>query len=107
MEVHKSVRHVLAGRIGALTMHARHDVMVTSAPGRAAFLARFEREVDPEGLLSATERQRLAAHARRAYMLRLAIKSRDARQAKSGSAGSVSRGRLEPSTQQHSFRNAA
>jgi len=33
------------GRIGALTMHARHDAKATSAPGRAAANDRFRREV--------------------------------------------------------------
>ena len=71
--------HVLAGRIGAHAMHARHDATVTSAPGRAAFLSSFEVQVDPDGVLDPVERARLAGHARREHMLRLALKSRQAR----------------------------
>jgi hypothetical protein len=35
----------------------------TTASGRAAFLARFDREVDPEGLLEPDERRRRAEQA--------------------------------------------
>jgi hypothetical protein len=42
---------------------------------------RFEREVDPEGVLPAQERQRRAEHARKAYFLRLALASAKARRA--------------------------
>ena len=48
---------------------------------RRAFLDRFEREVDPDGLLSVEERRRRADHARRAHMLRLALWSAQARRA--------------------------
>jgi hypothetical protein len=44
-------------------------------PAREAFLRRFEREVDPDGLLPPVERRRRAQHALRAYMLRLAKRS--------------------------------
>lgn len=60
-------------------MHAQHDARETSAPGRAAFLARFEREVDPDGLLPEAERVRRADHARKAHMTRLALASAKAR----------------------------
>lgn len=50
-----------------------------TAPAREAFLARFEREVDPDGTLTPAERSRRAEAARKAYFLRLAAKSRDAR----------------------------
>jgi hypothetical protein len=71
--------HVLGGRIGGLRTAARHDPRVTSAPGRAAFLARFEREVDPEGALPSEERQRRAIAARKAYFAELALRSAQAR----------------------------
>ncbi|TDE34179.1 hypothetical protein [Actinomadura sp. 6K520] len=48
-------------------------------PGRDAFLARFEREVDPEGVLPLEERRRRAELAKRAYMLRLAKRSAQVR----------------------------
>jgi len=70
---------VLRGRIGAFALHATHDSRVTTAPARAAFLSRFEREVDPDGLLTETERRRRAEFAKRAYFARLALASARAR----------------------------
>ena len=67
------------GTIGAHALHASHDSRVITAPARKAFLDRFEREVDPDGVLSADERFRRAGHARKAYMGRLALKSAQAR----------------------------
>src|SRR5688572_14270050 len=69
----------LRGRIGAYTTHARHDTRETTARARAAFLERFEREVDPAGSLTAAERRRRALAARRAYFARLALASARAR----------------------------
>jgi hypothetical protein len=63
-------------------MHAQHDTRRTSANGRAAFLARFEREVDPDGRLDPEERIRRAEQARRAYFARLALAASKARRAK-------------------------
>lgn len=51
-------------------------------PGRQAFLDRFEREIDPEGVLPSDERRIRAQHALRAHMLRLAKRSVAARSAK-------------------------
>ena len=65
----------LRSRLGAHTLHARRDPRETTAPARAAWLARFEQQVDPEGVLPPAERQRRAAHARRAHMARLALKA--------------------------------
>jgi len=62
----------LRGRIGAHLLHARYDSKVLTAPARAAFLAGFERAVDPDGLLPANERRRRAAHLRAAHFARLA-----------------------------------
>jgi hypothetical protein len=55
---------------------------VVTANARAAFLDRFEREVDPDGVLPAAERARRAAAARKAYFVRLAAKSAEARRRK-------------------------
>jgi hypothetical protein len=55
------------------------DPSARTAPARAAALARFEREVDPEGVLDPADRARRAAHARRAHMLELALRSAQAR----------------------------
>ena len=54
-------------------------------PGRQAFLDRFEREIDPEGVLPSDERRIRAQHALRAHMLRLAKRSVAARSAKNRS----------------------
>ena len=69
----------LRGRIGAHALHARHDPRTTTEKARAAFLERFEREVDPDGMLPLGERRRRAGHSRRAYFARLALKSARAR----------------------------
>ncbi|WP_211245732.1 hypothetical protein [Actinomadura oligospora] len=68
-------------RIAALTSWSRtHDRKKRTQPARDAFLARFEREVDPDGQLDPAERRQRAEHAKRAYMLRLAKRSAQARQ---------------------------
>ncbi len=80
----------LSARLAAYAMHARHDSRQTSAPGRAAFLARFEREVDPDGTLDPADRQRRAAQARSAYFTRLslaAVKARRSRRAQRSRGG--------------------
>jgi len=69
----------LRGRIGAHLVHARYDGRLLTAPARAAFLGRFERQVDPDGRLPADERRRRAAHLRAAYFARLARASALAR----------------------------
>ena len=69
----------LRGRIGAYVLHARHDPRETTAKARAAFLANFEREVDPEGALPEHERRRRAEYARKAHFARLALASARAR----------------------------
>jgi hypothetical protein len=62
----------LRGRIGAHLLHARYDSRALTANARTAFLAGFERAVDPDGLLPADERRRRAAHLRAAHFARLA-----------------------------------
>ena len=72
----------LRARMAAYAMHAAHDARETTTNGRAAFLARFEREVDPDGRLDLEERRRRAEQARRAYFARLALASAKARRVK-------------------------
>jgi hypothetical protein len=48
-------------------------------PATKSFLARFERQVDPLGVLPMEVRQQMALHARRAYMMQLAERSAKAR----------------------------
>jgi hypothetical protein len=57
------------------------------APARAAFLDRFEREVDPAGVLDPAERARRAEHAKKAHFLRLALKSAQVRARKQDDGG--------------------
>jgi hypothetical protein len=77
-----AVDRSLRARMAAHAMHAANDARVTTANGRAAFLARFEREVDPQGVLEPEERLRRAEQARRAYFTRLSLAAARARQAR-------------------------
>lgn len=55
------------------------DREAATAPARKAFIDRFEREVDPDGVLDPVERARRAASAKKAYFLGLAAKSAETR----------------------------
>ena len=67
------------GRIGAYRLHSPHSPKETTKAAREAFMARFEREVDPDGTLSPEERAWRAEAARKAYFAQLAHKSAKAR----------------------------
>lgn len=69
----------LRARMGAHALHAKHDSRELTTAARKAFADRFLREVDPDGVLPVAERQRRAAHARKAYFTGLALKSARAR----------------------------
>jgi hypothetical protein len=74
---------VLQARLAAHSSWARTaDYAARTAAARAAFLDRFERQVDPDGQLSVDERARRAAHARSAYFIALALRSAKARRAR-------------------------
>src|SRR5688500_6587745 len=60
------------GRIGAYPRLAKHDPKDLTENARAAFLTKFEREVDPDGTLPEAERKRRAEYARKAHFARLA-----------------------------------
>ena len=77
---------VMRARIGAYALHSRCDSTQHTAPARAGFLARFEREVDPDGSLSEVERRRRAECALKAHMTRLSLASSKARARRSGGA---------------------
>jgi hypothetical protein len=65
----------LAARIAAHTSWAlTPDREVRTRPARAAFLARFERQVDPDNLLAPQERHLRAESAKRAYFQGLALR---------------------------------
>lgn len=65
---------------------ATSDPTAATEAARAEFLARFEREVDPTGVLPPHERTRRAGHARKAYFTRLALRSAQARRRTAGDA---------------------
>ncbi|WP_336857207.1 hypothetical protein [Sinomonas albida] len=70
----------LAGRAAAHESWAQtEDRSARTAPARAALLAKFEKQVDPDGKLLPAERARRAEHARKAYFTRLALKSAQTR----------------------------
>ena len=59
-------------RIAARARWAQQDGRDGTAVAREAFLARFERQVDPEGLLDPVERARRAESAKREHFQRMA-----------------------------------
>lgn len=72
-----------AGRIGAHVKWSREtDRVAATAPAREGFMARFERQVDPDGVLTPRERAIRAEHARRAHMARLSLLAQRARKAR-------------------------
>ena len=78
---------VLRARLAAYTLHANcPDPKKHTAPARKAFMTRFEREVDPEGILPPEDRQRRAVLARKAHMTRLALRSAQSRRRNGGNA---------------------
>ncbi len=64
-------------RLAAHSLHAGGGT--NTAPAREKFLERFEHQVDPDRVLDPAERAKRAAHARKAYFARLALKSAQAR----------------------------
>lgn len=76
----------LRARVAAHTLHSKVDSRAHTEPARAAAMARFEKEVDPLGVLTPQERARRAESAKRAYFAGLALKSSKARRARSDGA---------------------
>ncbi len=75
----------LRARVAALERWAQEpDPVAATQAARQAFLGRFETEVDPDGTLEPTERERRAHLARRAFFARLALASAQARARRSG-----------------------
>ena len=73
---------VLIGRIGAYTLHSMYDSRDLVEPARRAFWGKFEKEVDPDGILPEAERIRRADLARKAHFARMALKSAQVRRKK-------------------------
>ena len=70
-------------KIAQIAAHARwaqtQDRTAATAKARQAASDRFEREVDPDNILTIPERRKRAENARKAYFLQLARKSAKAR----------------------------
>lgn len=73
--------------MAAYRLHATHDPRKTTKPARAAFMARFEREVDPDRRLPEAERRRRAEAAKKAYFSGLALKSSKGRRERRPGSG--------------------
>lgn len=58
------------------------DRSAASANARAALMGRWEKQVDPDGVLSPAERARLAVNACNAHCQRMALKSATSRRKK-------------------------
>lgn len=72
-------QRAMRARIAAHTRWSKEDPKPAASRGQAGLLARFEREVDPDGVLPPQERRRRAESLRRAHMARLALASSKAR----------------------------
>ena len=82
----------LRAQIAANSRWSREDPGANAARGQAGLAARFEREVDPDGVLPLPERVRRAEAARKAHMQRLALASAKTRSARSASRRGVTPG---------------
>ena len=70
----------LAARVAAHTRWASIDDRAEATrPAREAFMARFERQADPDGLLTPADKERRAQHLASAYFARLSLASARAR----------------------------
>jgi hypothetical protein len=75
----------LRASIAVNTSWARtDDRLARTEPGRRAAEARFERLVDPDGVLTPDELARRVANARRAHFQQLALRSAKARRLRRG-----------------------
>ncbi len=87
MAAHDPAVRKISSVIGAHISWAQTaDPTARTEPARRQFEARFEREVDPDGVLPPEERARRAAHARKAYFAQLALASAKARRARANPA---------------------
>jgi hypothetical protein len=72
-----SSQRTMRARLAAHAMHAQGKT--NTGPARKAFMNRFEREVDPDDVLTPAERAKRAEHKRQEHMTRLAYASAKAR----------------------------
>lgn len=74
----------MRARAAAFARHAQTDPRPSAARASAAFLQRFEHQVDPAGTLPPAERTKRALAARRAHFVRLQLASSQARARRAG-----------------------
>ena len=67
------------GKAGGLTTVARHGPDAIAARAREGLWRKFEREADPDGVLSQEERHRRALLVQRLFYTKLSLKSAAAR----------------------------
>ena len=80
-------QRVMRARIAAHTRWANtDDRSAATEPARRAFADRWERLVDPDGVLDPDERARRAEHAKRAHFQRMALRSAQSRARKRDAA---------------------
>jgi hypothetical protein len=73
-------QRALRSRLGAHTRWANtEDRSAATAPARKAFADRWEKKVDPDGVLDPHERAIRAEHAKKAHFGRMAMASAKAR----------------------------
>lgn len=77
----EAVRRTSA-RIAANVRWSQSDPVAGTSAARAAFLRRFENEVDPDRVFSPAERQRRVECAKTAYFAQMALKSAKKRAAR-------------------------
>lgn len=78
----------LRGQIAVNTSWAHtQNRSARTEPARKAALDKFEKEVDPDGVLPPAERAKRAASLRKAYFARLALRSAQARRRRNNHAG--------------------
>jgi len=82
--------------VAALKRWGHADGVSGTAPARKAFLDKFFREADPDGLLSDAERAIRAERLRRAYFKSLAIRSAQVRRARSAPSSEPPTGMEDP-----------
>lgn len=80
MRTESPAERVLHARVAAHTRWSHTgDRVAATEPARRGLQARFERQVDPDGVLDPIERAKRAESARKAYFADLARKSAAAR----------------------------
>lgn len=72
----------LRAKLGGLAKSRKYDAREATAPARAAFMARWEKLVDPDGALEPKERARRAEAEKKLYYVRLGMQSGKRRRAR-------------------------